>query len=366
MLTVEWTNEFVSWNPRDFCNITHITLPVKLFWVPDIVIHQQTSEDKAPKLPYAVVAYDGTISMSNPLQIISTCNLDVSKFPFDTQHCQLSVGPYMHSDKLIKMKAAQTSAEASRVSHEFYLSNGEWNFMNMTIVQEVIKYNEGYSLITYKLSMERRPVLHVLNLILPTSSFLLMDTATCFISGCHTEKTAFKITLILGVSVLSLILNEILPTTSNNPPVIAIFFTGSFVFMIAGILEIFIEQYLESRSRHPLPKVLKQILRCLKQDKKNAETSLQAMCIPDEPLREELETKNLSVMNKENGEIIGLLKRIHSEVLLIGKQISSNKSQDPTYTEWASLIAVIKMGLFYIHLIAVIFFSVFIALQWAS
>ncbi|XP_034292168.2 5-hydroxytryptamine receptor 3A-like [Pantherophis guttatus] len=40
-LNMVWKNEFISWNPLDFCNITNITLPVNLFWTPHIFIDEQ-------------------------------------------------------------------------------------------------------------------------------------------------------------------------------------------------------------------------------------------------------------------------------------------------------------------------------------
>ncbi|XP_039198749.1 5-hydroxytryptamine receptor 3A-like [Crotalus tigris] len=41
ILSVVWKDEFISWNPLDFCNITSITLPVNLFWTPHIFIDEQ-------------------------------------------------------------------------------------------------------------------------------------------------------------------------------------------------------------------------------------------------------------------------------------------------------------------------------------
>lgn len=71
-----------------------------------------------------------------------------------------------------------------------------------------------------QLHMQRRPILYVLNLIFPTSALFILDMVISCTYVSSSEKINFKITLILEVSVLSLILNEILPTSSDDPPVI--------------------------------------------------------------------------------------------------------------------------------------------------
>lgn len=68
--------------------------------------------------------------------------------------------------------------------------------------------------------MKRLAIFHVLVLIVPTVTLFLLDMAISLAFASPAEMIAFKMTLILENSVLSLILNEMLPATSDNPPVI--------------------------------------------------------------------------------------------------------------------------------------------------
>lgn len=73
-----------------------------------------------------------------------------------------------------------------------------------------------------QISMERRPTLYVLNLILPTCALYLLDMAVLFGPSSLEEKISFQISIILGSSMLAVILNNMLPTSSNEPPIIGI------------------------------------------------------------------------------------------------------------------------------------------------
>lgn len=68
--------------------------------------------------------------------------------------------------------------------------------------------------------MKRRPTLYILNLILPTCALYLLDMAVLFGPSSLEEKISFQISIILGSSMLAVILNNMLPTSSDEPPII--------------------------------------------------------------------------------------------------------------------------------------------------
>lgn len=68
--------------------------------------------------------------------------------------------------------------------------------------------------------MKRRSVLYIVNFLLPVLFFLGLDLASFLISDHGGEKLSFKVTVLLAVTVLQLILNEILPSSSDSIPLI--------------------------------------------------------------------------------------------------------------------------------------------------
>lgn len=68
--------------------------------------------------------------------------------------------------------------------------------------------------------MKRRSVLYIVNFLIPVMFFLGLDLASFLISDSGGEKLSFKVTVLLAVTVMQLILNEILPSTSNRIPLI--------------------------------------------------------------------------------------------------------------------------------------------------
>lgn len=71
-----------------------------------------------------------------------------------------------------------------------------------------------------QVTIRRKPLLYVVNLIVPLLYLLVLDVASFFIHASKGEKLSFKITVLLSISVLLLILQDMLPSTEEILPYI--------------------------------------------------------------------------------------------------------------------------------------------------
>ncbi|XP_041645720.1 5-hydroxytryptamine receptor 3A-like [Cheilinus undulatus] len=97
--------------------------------------------------------------------------------------------------------------------------------------------------------MRRRSVLHIVNFILPILFFLCMDLASFLISENGGEKLSFKVTILLAVTVMQLILNDILPSSSDTIPLIAVYCIGIFGMMMLSLFETILVMYLMEKDK---------------------------------------------------------------------------------------------------------------------
>nr|XP_043870276.1 5-hydroxytryptamine receptor 3A-like [Solea senegalensis] len=243
--TVMWNNEHISWDPAQFCGITHISIPKNLLWRPDLFIYEMTRKDESPQNPHMYLSYDGKITSEEDMNVVSTCKLDVHKFPFDTQRCNISIGSAIHSADEIRILPFSNSSRATQFSRELMKSQGEWEFLQLSITSYNFSYhNRNWEQLIYTFTIKRRPFLHVINFLLPILFFLCLDLASFFISDCRGEKLGFKVTVLLAISVLLLILNDILPCMSNKTPLIATYCIVIFGLMLLSLLETILVTYL--------------------------------------------------------------------------------------------------------------------------
>ncbi|XP_068162288.1 5-hydroxytryptamine receptor 3A-like [Antennarius striatus] len=243
-----WVDERISWDPNQFCGISNITIPKEMIWKPDILIYEMIKKDDSPSNPYVFVSHDGRVTFDDDIKLVSTCRLDVHKFPFDTQRCNITIGSAIHSVEEIRILPLSNASRITQFSQELIRSQGEWEFLHLSIANlNLTIYGRVWEQLVFTFVMKRRPHLHVINFLLPILFFLCLDLASFFISDDRGEKLGFKVTVLLAISVLLLILNDILPAMSNQTPLIATYCILIFALMLLSLLVTILVTYLMDR-----------------------------------------------------------------------------------------------------------------------
>ncbi|XP_053197011.1 5-hydroxytryptamine receptor 3A-like [Scomber japonicus] len=253
ILDMHWTNEHITWQPDDFCGMKTILVPADILWKPDLIIPEMTETYKDSQSPYLKLFYGGYVQCWKPQVLVTACKMQVHKFPFDMQTCNISFRSITHTDEELNLKAIFNSTEATKWSHDYMDTQYEWLFINITTTERIFDYFDiNQSMIVYTITMKRRSVLYSFNFLLPILFFLCLDFASFLISDNGGEKLSFKITVLLAVTVLQIILNEILPSSSDRAPLIVVYCVGVFGFMLLSLLETIVVMYLmekDSESR---------------------------------------------------------------------------------------------------------------------
>ncbi|KAM9119443.1 LOW QUALITY PROTEIN: 5-hydroxytryptamine receptor 3A-like [Pangshura tecta] len=357
-VNMEWENVFVTWNPQDFCNISKLKLPVDTFWSPYIVIYEHVDEEKSLNRPYLSITHNGIITIIQEHRVTIACNLKMHKF-LDTQTCSITLfSDIVHATDIIFLPN-QTTEEVNKSSTFYQLTDGEWKFTNINIIPDSLKSNEESSNgITYEISMKRRPILYVLNLIFPSCALYLLDMTILYSSSSYEDKISFQLSLIIGESVLALILKDIIPTSSDDPPVIVMFFIDIFVLMIMGVLETCLLTQLKKQPLHPILKATK-LLRCRKQARTASGNLLSKQGDSlTETARGQEESRDSSPLGKGNTELPMLTGRMNAEGQQTGTQAELQESE--------SALLVLEKVLFCSHLLLSLLFSIIITVQWSS
>ncbi|XP_071970382.1 5-hydroxytryptamine receptor 3A-like isoform X2 [Engystomops pustulosus] len=381
---MEWKNEFLYWNPDDFCGIKQMIIPYDHFWMPDLYIYEMTeSANNNPGISFFNVSSNGTIKDSFPLRIISSCNLDISKFPFDDQTCTLSFGPYIHTVKDIIMVTKSNSSQVSKNSKDIFVSKGDWSLLDITVENEnFTTENEVYSQVIYKISIRRAPVLYIINLIIPACFMVLLDIASMFIDMGTGERLGFKITVVLGFSVLLLILNNMLPN-SDNPPVLGTFCCVCLAVMVVSIMGSIAtsNMLMLSENQPDVPPwvkiwIMNHLARVLffkvKSPKRENLVSIESA--EKDNIDQKKTGRNIAMEMRKTDlhkDItipveVKLLKKLLAEVLKIRQEINLTKDQDDAKSDWYFAAMVVDRLILIVYLLIVIITFAIVIKVWAT
>uniref|UniRef100_A0A3B5ADA4 5-hydroxytryptamine receptor 3A-like n=1 Tax=Stegastes partitus TaxID=144197 RepID=A0A3B5ADA4_9TELE len=230
-LRLYWHHEFLVWEPDECDGVTRISLPVKQLWSPDIIVYEFVDDDVSQACPYVYVNHTGHIRWDRMLRLVSACNLEIFSFPFDVQNCTFTFGSYMVSPAL-------TFEEMSGNSKRYLEASGEWELVDILGETSILQFGiDEWDIITFWVVIKRRPVLYVVNLLIPSSFLMLIDILSFYLPPHSVDRASFKMTLILGYTVFLLIMNDLLPSTANGTPIIGIYFSVCLALMVISLLE---------------------------------------------------------------------------------------------------------------------------------
>ncbi|KAM4715211.1 5-hydroxytryptamine receptor 3A-like [Anableps anableps] len=365
-----WNNEYISWDPNQFCGIDNISLPTEILWKPDLTIEEMTEKDKAPPSPYLTINNKGDVEVPNDQVLVSTCRMHIYKFPFDIQSCSLTFKSIIHTAREIRLQPSDNSSEATEWSREVMRTQYEWLFINMTVTANNASVLTDQDVVIYTITMKRRSLLYIVNFLLPVLFFLCLDLASFMISDYGGEKLSFKVTVLLAITVLQLILNEILPSSSNRVPLIAGYCIGIFALMMLSLLETIFVMYLRQKSSQQTERDGCMMQESIKSNKESQDWTSGGFIYN----MSSNETGEILLGAKEdrNSKSLGecyTLERLSDELRAMEKTLTllfkSNKEEE-TCGYWNRVATRVDKAFFLFYVIVVSLFLILIFLEWKS
>ncbi|XP_075181543.1 5-hydroxytryptamine receptor 3C-like [Anomaloglossus baeobatrachus] len=346
------------------------------FWRPDIYIYENTEiDDKSQPVICNLLMYDGTVVDFKLLRLVTSCDIDIYKFPFDKQTCNISLGSYIYPASEIKFKSAST--DTYNLSINNYDSKGAWELLNVTAVED--NYTMGikvYSRLVFMIQIQRIPQNCIVSFILPICFMVLLDIASMFIEMPKDDRLGFKISIVLGFSVLLVILNDILPL-SATPPVLGIFCSLIMAAMVVSITESVFTAYIltlsETQTEVPhwveivFVKYLSRIL-CYKVNISDTDQTLHPDAYNktvEAKFKFLLEKIESATANEETEEVIQL-KNLLLIKINIQKLIDANKKHQRDKTAWSITARVIDLLFFILYILYITGVCIFVIVSWAT
>ncbi|CAL8393568.1 unnamed protein product [Boreogadus saida] len=344
-LQTAWKNEFISWD-QEQCGTDEISLPRSQFWVPDLVINEFMNENTAPFVPYLHVRSDGMIHDDMPLRVLSSCNLNIYTFPFDVQNCTFTFNSYTHTVRDIRLKLDRPASAILKNSLDEMSTVGEWQLINIT----AYKGNSSYDELIFQIKIKRSSTLYVVNLLIPSCFLITVDLFSFLLPPQSVDRSAFKMTLILGYTVFLLLMNDLLPVTGHTIPLINVFFALCLALMVASLLETILITNLHSSSSRfaPVPRwvrvVVLQTLGC-------------CVGLPPKPPKDHSTEAHSDAVSEEvksgrnapSGLQLAELRELGRDLRAIRLQVDQQLSGDQKSEEWIQVASIIDRFLFWFY-----------------
>ncbi|XP_060068128.1 neuronal acetylcholine receptor subunit beta-2-like [Ylistrum balloti] len=224
-LTVEWEDERLSWTPDAKYDTDHVYSTFGEIWIPELFIDNSVEDVSVlyDENLFLRVSHTGRVDLDYPRIFHTTCHIDVTSFPFDTQTCILELSSWAYTIEELDLMHLMPEVNARLLS-----PNGEWNYLGSSVDRDVIieKTSSGqveYAMLRYIMRLERKRAFYVTNIILPVTLTAILNVLVFMIPNDSGEKIGYALTILLALAVLLTMIADSMPHTSLHVSVLSFY-----------------------------------------------------------------------------------------------------------------------------------------------
>ena len=101
-----WRDEFLIWDPANYSGLEKIRFSQLQIWTPDVLPYNEIGDldyDRFVLTVPILVNSSGHVIWSQPVNMETTCSMDVTNFPFDSQTCEIEFGSWQYDSTEVMM-----------------------------------------------------------------------------------------------------------------------------------------------------------------------------------------------------------------------------------------------------------------------
>eukprot|EP00088_Acartia_fossae_P005661 TRINITY_DN12554_c0_g1_i2.p1 TRINITY_DN12554_c0_g1~~TRINITY_DN12554_c0_g1_i2.p1 ORF type:complete len:504 (+),score=113.60 TRINITY_DN12554_c0_g1_i2:109-1620(+) len=243
-LRQKWHDDFLTWEPADYENLTTIHFGLDEIWRPDIKLYNSADTGRTEVFgdihTQFIVDHMGTVVWVPSAKFRAFCRIDLKLWPLETQACKLKFGSWTTHGAQVDLKLLGNQSTVERL--DFYTRNKEWVILDTHAKRNEMKYEcceEMYPDITFQFILHRKSPFYRCAIIMPCLVTMLLVLSSFLLPPNAGEKIAVNSTCMI-VSVLYLLyFLSTLPALSDQIPLIVLFYSNTLALVgIAIVLNI--------------------------------------------------------------------------------------------------------------------------------
>ncbi len=156
-------------------------------------------------------------------KFVTSCQLDITLYPFDSQHCEMDFVDWTYDGRFVDLING-----SNKIGMDVYKKHGEWDIIKTESMrlEQFFDSDRGIPFPTVKfvLHLKRKPRFYMINVVAPCILMSVLALLVFYLPPDSGEKVSLGITVLLSFSVFLLLIAENVPKTSDYVPLIGTYY----------------------------------------------------------------------------------------------------------------------------------------------
>ena len=212
-INLRWHDKALSWNISDYDGVEMVEIPVDSVWTPHVYISNSLDKKKLlADVSTVVISHNGVVATFLDREVETMCNLNLEKYPYDTQNCPLNI---YDSHMLPSVELQVVSYFFSQSWSELMSYSCEWYLE--TQKTEIVSLN-GIDIPCVSLKVRRKTTFYTVCLVLPMVLTSFINTLVFLVPLQSGEKVSFLVSIFVSTSVFVSFFKDVMPRGLDSVP----------------------------------------------------------------------------------------------------------------------------------------------------
>ena len=235
-LSIRWNDFSLKWDENpEYKNIPEIFLQQRRVWKPDLRLWNsvETLKSLGSEDNLVNVKRNGNVIWEPGHRFKTSCSLDTSMYPFDSQRCSIVFSAWMHFGHVVKLISLY-----DKILFDDFQGNGEWELVTSRAHSEYLINPDGYLLPQYivTLTLKRRALYYALTICVPILVLSILNCLVYLLPPDSGEKISFCLTVLLAYMVYISFLGDNLPRTSRTTSYMVVYLSSMICLSFLSVL----------------------------------------------------------------------------------------------------------------------------------
>ncbi|CAI9734031.1 acetylcholine receptor subunit beta-type acr-2-like [Octopus vulgaris] len=220
-----WTDEYLTWDPLEYNNISHMYIPKNQIWTPSLMMCNSVNEEDNSDINREVIVYsDGTVELWSLKYMETYCLVNAYTYPFDDHECEIDICVALHVPKETRLKNIFYGNMNITESYKWDI-----HFKGTANVT-----NDGISHTSVVMQLRRKITIGIVAMLIPTVMMTMLTLFVFLLPPESGEKVSLAMTIFLSNVLYLVQIDKNTPKNSKYPSLFLLYLM--LLSMFSGIV----------------------------------------------------------------------------------------------------------------------------------
>ncbi|XP_046368625.2 acetylcholine receptor subunit delta-like [Haliotis rufescens] len=209
-IVMTWFDPDLAWNKTDYDDIEQVAISKDYVWTPSVTIPNGINNIAPISRQSPELHSDGKAQLTITDSFTTSCQIDITLYPFDQQQCDILFMPANNYDL-----GVETIGSIFTILPAFFIKNSEWELVDIRAKIVNVKLRRIPNCVSFEFFLKRKSMFYIVSIIFPMALLSVLNACVFILPADSGEKMSYLISIFVSYAVFMNFVNDSIPKSGD-------------------------------------------------------------------------------------------------------------------------------------------------------